>query len=153
METNFAGRSLGKSISYLARSIRWIVDFELECAGVGSGTYQFIKAVHAAPGINQNELSDITRVDKATVAKGIARLEAAGYLTRLPDHQDRRVRRLYLTDAGERVMPEVFAALRLVTDICTAGLTPEETATLFSLLDRVEAAVAAHIATARGVHK
>ncbi len=139
-------RSLGKQISYLARSFRRIVEHELAPLGVGSGTHFFLRVIHLHPGITQNELSERTQIDKATAAKGLARLEDLGYLLRVPDGRDRRIRRLYLTNAGKRIIPSIHATLRHVTEICATNLDEGELDRLFTLLDRVEDAVSAHIA-------
>lgn len=141
-----ARRSLGKQINYLARGIRWVVEHELAPLGVGSGTHFFLRVIHQNPGITQNELSRRTQIDKATAAKGLARLESLGYLSRVPDTGDRRIRRLYLTKAGERIIPSVYATLRHVTGICSVNLDTGELDRLFALLDRVEGALSAHIA-------
>jgi len=145
-----AHRSLGKLISFIGRSIHWVVAHDLEHIGLGSGTYNFLRIVHTNPGITQNELSEFSQVDKATVAKGLAKLESQGYLARVRDTRDRRVRRLRLTDAGESIIPTVYETLRHVTEICTADLNDQEVETLFSLLDRVEEALTAHINAAKG---
>jgi DNA-binding MarR family transcriptional regulator len=150
--TNRSARSLGKQISYIARGIRWIVEHELAQLGVGSGTHFFLRVIHLNPGITQNELSEQTQIDKATAAKGLAKLGFLGYLTRVPDTKDRRFRRLYLTDAGKRVIPSIQATLRHVTEICAANLDDEELDELFALLDRVEDALSTHIAGVKQEH-
>ena len=120
METK-SDRSLGRQINYLARAIRWIADAELKETGLSTATYTFLRVVHRNPGITQNALGEETQIDKATAAKGVAKLESIGYLKRVPDHHDGRVRRLHLTDVGKRVIPSVKAALRRVTEICAAN--------------------------------
>ena len=145
-------RSLGRQISYIARSIRWIVEHELGQLGVGSGTHFFLRIIHLNPGITQNELSEQTQIDKATAAKGLAKLGSLGYLTRVPDTKDRRFRRLYLTDAGQRIIPSIHATLRRVTEICATNLNAKELGELFTLLDRVEAAVSTYIADVKQEH-
>ena len=160
MATNFSGnesaasprRSLGKQISYIARAIRWILDRELDQPGLSTATYMFVRVVSRTPGITQNELSDETQLDKATTAKGVAKLESLGYLTRVADRADGRVRHLYLTDSGERLIPSIHTALRRVTEICAADLTEAELDQLFGLLDRVEGAVSAYLSDAKGTH-
>ncbi len=142
-------RSLGRQISYIGRCVRWIVEHELGRLGVGSGTHHLLRHIHLSPGITQKELSRRTQIDKGTAARGVAELEAAGFVRREADPEDRRARRLYLTDEGKRLIPAVYATLRLVTDICAADLSAEELEELFNLLDRVEAAASAHIARAK----
>ena len=125
------------------------MEHELGRLGVGSGTHHLLRHIHMSPGITQKELSRRTQIDKGTAARGVAELESAGYVRREADAGDRRARRLYLTDAGERLTPSVYATLRHVTDICAADLSAEKLEKLFALLDRVEAAASAHIARAK----
>lgn len=147
---NTSERSLGKQISYIGRTIRWIADRELKPTGLSTATFLLVRVIHHSPGITQNELGEVAQIDKATVAKSVAKLESLGYLSRVPDDQDGRIRRLYVTDAGQRVMPAVQSALRHVTEICTTNLTESEIAQLFDLLDRVEDAVSNYVERARG---
>src|SRR6056297_724506 len=147
MEEDDQERSLGKQISHISRNIRWMIQHELESCGVGSGTHFFLHLIAQHPGITQNELSRKTDIDKATAAKGLARLEQQGYLQRIPDSEDGRVRRLYLNDAGRAIMPAIQATLRRVTEVCSADLSAEELHQLFRLLDRVEAALGHYIGT------
>lgn len=145
MEDDGKERSLGKQISHISRNIRWMIQHELESCGVGSGTHFFLHLIEQHPGITQNELSRKTDIDKATAAKGLARLEQQGYLQRIPDTEDRRVRRLYLNDAGRAIMPDIQATLQRVTEVCSADLSQAELDELFRLLDQVEAALGRYI--------
>ena len=138
-------RSLGKQISHISRNIRWMIQRDLEAIGVGSGPHFFLRLIQRYPGVTQKEVSRITDVDKATVAKGLAKLEQRGYLRRIPDRDDRRIRRLYLSEAGEAVMPQIEATLRRVTEVCSTDLSSEELEELFGLLDKVEAALGRYI--------
>ena len=96
------------------------------------------------PGSTQNEIAEID-IDKATAAKGLAKLEQAGYLRRVPDQRDRRVRRMFLTTEGEAVIPKIEATLRKVTKVCASDLSENEVDELFRLLDKVEASLVDYI--------
>ncbi len=122
-----------------------MIRHELDSYGVGSGQHFLLFLVHQHPGITQNEVSRKTGIDKATAAKGLARLEQLGYLERIPDRSDRRVRRLYLTGAGTSLIPAIKASFRQVTEVCSAELTEEELDELFRLLDKVEHSLSCHI--------
>ena len=138
-------RSLGRQLSHISRNIRWLIQRDLETIGVGSGQHFFLHLVQRHPGITQNEVSRITDIDKATAAKGLAKLEQRGYLRRIPDRDDRRIRRLYLSEEGEAVMPQIEATLRRVTEVCSTDLSSEELEELFGLLDKVEASLGRYI--------
>lgn len=77
----------------------------------------FLRCAHQ-PGITQEEIAEITGLDKATVARTAAALEERGILRRSPDPADRRVNRLTLTAAGgellgpvEEIADEMHSAL------------------------------------------
>ena len=78
-----------------------MIQRDLETIGVGSGQHFLLHLIQRHPGITQNEVSRMTDIDKATAAKGLAKLERRGYLRRIPDQDDRRIRRPYLSEAGE----------------------------------------------------
>jgi DNA-binding MarR family transcriptional regulator len=145
MGDTYHTRSLGKLISHISRNIHWMVHHELESIGVGSGQYFFLHLVHRHPGSTQNEISREIDIDKATAAKGLAKLEQAGYLRRVPDQRDRRVRRMFLTTEGEAVIPKIEATLRKVTKVCASDLSENEVDELFRLLDKVEASLVDYI--------
>jgi len=84
-------------------------------------------------------------IDKATAAKGLAKLEKLGYLRRIPDREDRRIRRLYLSDRGNELIPKIQESLFRVTEVCSAGLTPDELEELFYLLDKVEHSLSRYV--------
>ena len=138
-------RSIGKQISHIARNICWMIQRELETIGVGSGQHLFLRLIQRHPGITQKEVSRKINIGKATAAKGLAKLERCGYLRRFPDRDDRRLRRLYLSETGEAVMPQIQATLRRVTAVCSADLSSEELEQLFDLLDKVEASLGSYI--------
>ena len=147
---NGSHRSLGRQIHHIGRAIRWVADHELGETGLSTATYLLLRSIHDNPEMTQNELCEHTQVDKATVAKGVAKLESLGYVSRVVDSNDGRIRRLHLTDEGRRRIPSVHAALRRVTEICAADLTNAELEELFELLDRVENALSTYVADAKG---
>ena len=57
-------------------------------------------------GITQQELAEWLLVTKANVVGLIDRVGAAGWVERRPDAEDRRVNRLFLTDAGCKLAAE-----------------------------------------------
>lgn len=81
------------------------------------------------PGITQKELVEYSRIDKAQIARTLARLEELGWLERHPSASDRRVRCLKLSGRGQRL----FAQLREIqektaTDVlqgCPASMQAE----------------------------
>lgn len=64
------------------------------------------------PGITQKDLVEHSRIDKAQMARTLARLQEQGWLKRSHSERDKRVRCLHLSAQGE----ELFARLRNVQE-------------------------------------
>ena len=85
--------------------------FHNECAKAGHDLtpvqYAALKAVQKYPGIDQASLAGAIAYDRTTLGGVVARLEEKGLIIRAASAQDRRVRRLSLTPAGEALIGEL----------------------------------------------
>lgn len=70
------------------------------------------------PGITQKDLVEHSRIDKAQIARTLARMQDQGWLERIPSEDDKRVRCLYLSPEGLRC----FAQLRDIQERVAARL-------------------------------
>lgn len=73
------------------------------------------------PGITQRELVEYSHADKAQIARLLAQLQQQGWLTRRPDPDDARLRRLHLSANGRRL----FAQLQALQDGIASTLLHE----------------------------
>lgn len=63
-------------------------------------------------GMLQTELANMLDVGKVTVGGLIDRLEASGFVERRPDATDRRAKRIFVTESGQRVINEMVKIAR-----------------------------------------
>jgi DNA-binding MarR family transcriptional regulator len=91
-------------------------------------------------GLRPLDLRAAMMIGSGTLTARLDRLEAAGLLERRPDPDDRRGRLLYLTAAGEALLPEVVAALLEVENQFLAALPASIRRRLAGDLARVLAA-------------
>jgi DNA-binding MarR family transcriptional regulator len=75
-------------------------------------------------GLRPLDLRKAMMVGSGTLTARLDRMEAAGLLERRPDPDDRRGRLLYLTAAGERLLPGLIVALLDVENRFLADLPP-----------------------------
>lgn len=129
--------SYGKYISAIYRHLQILISAELAPYRIGSGQYIFLMAIAGRDRMTQKALSDALLIDKTTTAKAIAKLEAEGYVRREADPADNRYQLLYLTEAGQAVVPKVQEALDRVRHTSLNGISEEEYRLMLSLLKRV----------------
>lgn len=87
----------------------------------------------------QGELAEPRLDDRANISRLVARMAKAGLLRRARDDEDRRIWRVWLTDAGrsrfEALVPTIEAARRRLI----AGIDAADLEALDRVLDRLEA--------------
>lgn len=99
---------------------------EAKDTGITPVQYAAMQAVANRPGLDQRSLARGIGLDTSTIAGVVDRLEARGLLERRAAAEDRRVRRLHLTDAGAALLAQVVPAMRRAQRRILAPLPPPE---------------------------
>jgi DNA-binding MarR family transcriptional regulator len=128
-----------------AKLHRGVVARQLSEIGLHVGQDLLLLALEHSDGLSQRELADRLDVEQATVAVALRRLETAGFIRRSPAPDDRRVRRVVLTEQGMAALAHVRQAWTLAEAALTRHLNATQAAHLHQLLN----AVTARAATAR----
>ncbi len=108
-------------------------------SGLGLYTGQEILLMHLwhQDGRTQSELAELMCIQHATLTKSIDRMSQAGWITRQTDPDDRRVSRIYLTEAGREICASANQIWQQVEAETFANLTLEERVLLRRLLLQV----------------
>ncbi len=109
------------------------------CAHLGLTAAQVpvIAVVCETGGISQNELVERVCLEKSVVAKSVAKLMEAGYITRQQSKTDHRAYDLFPTDHALAIYPEVVEISRACMDHLAEGMSEEEKAAFCRLLQKV----------------
>ncbi|MCT4631138.1 MAG: MarR family transcriptional regulator [Firmicutes bacterium] len=129
-------KHFGRIFSRILINQKKILSNSFKEYGIGSGQYAFYLTIRGNEGINQKEISKILNVNKGTTNKAIKKLEDLGYVDTLIDENDKRNHRLYLTEEGKKILPEIRIKLRMYSEGIVEGFTEEETELFFSFLER-----------------
>lgn len=104
---------------------------------IGAGQWFFLDRIHKKPGITMAELADIGAFECSTVTRAIRKLSDDGMITSEPDENDKRARKLFITEKGEKLI-EPMKQMRLEWfEIVTEGFSEEEKAQVGDLLGRL----------------
>lgn len=87
--------------------------------------------------LSQNHLGRLIAMDPPTVKGVVARLEAKGWVTRAPDADDARLKRVSLTPAAIEALPGMIERARAVTAATLAPLSREDQARTLAVLRRM----------------
>lgn len=130
-------KSIGRHIYILQRFGQIHLGRQMEHYGIPKGHFVFLAALLDREGISQDELAALVHVDKASTARGLKRLETAGYVRRKQDTGDRRINRVFLTSKAKEFEPTFRRILAAWTDALLEGFTTEERRMSFRLLERM----------------
>jgi len=114
---------IGYTLTDVARLMRTVFERRVRSVGLTRSQWLVIARVHRRPGLSQSEVADLLEIEKASAGRLIDRMEAKGWLQRVADGSDRRVNRLHLTPAADRLH---------------AAVSPEERRRLTRLMTRVK---------------
>ena len=98
--------------------------------------YAAMVAVGSSPESDATRLSELIAIDRATLGGVLDRLEAKGLLARSPSSQDRRIKTVALTPAGEALLAEVEAKVLQAQADMLAPLNEAEQQSFIALLKK-----------------
>lgn len=125
--------------------------FNARAQELGLTRAQWRVMVHLGPrqGINQRTLAEILELDNVTLSRHIDRLEAAGWVERRRDPDDRRAWLLHLSEAARPTI-ERMGELAVETQAAALdGLSDVERANLVRMLIRIKSNMAPPVSPAQ----
>lgn len=117
-------------------------------ASFGSTTQQWaVLGALARPkvgqaGVSVKELIAFLLLTRQNLSIVLDRLETRGWIERVTDLEDRRSRRIRLTEMGEREWRHMLVAIGRFYDVSLAGLSADEQLQLYRLLNRLKEGLA-----------
>ncbi len=115
--------------------------FMEECAAqnVTPVQYACLSAIARQPGVDATRLASTVAFDRSTLGNVLERLEAKGWVDRRPSSEDRRVKLLYISPAGEKLLEAIEPAVRATQKRVLEPLSPADRKTFLRLIaDMVE---------------
>lgn len=99
-----------------------------ECEAFGTTPVQssVMQVLLVQPGVDQATLAAEIGVDRTTTSNVLARLEKRGLVKREATEDDRRIRRAFLTEAGEAMVAEMQDVLERAHARLVAPLPPDQ---------------------------
>jgi DNA-binding MarR family transcriptional regulator len=107
---------------------------EVEPTGLTPVQYAVLQAVSNTPGVDQRTLAGTIGQDTSTIGGVVDRLEARGLLQRNASPDDRRVRLLTLTDAGQALLARAVPGMRRAQERMLQPLPERERAEFMRMM-------------------
>jgi DNA-binding MarR family transcriptional regulator len=127
-----------RALGVVARALDSIANIEFRNLELTRGQYLYIVRIQEQAGIIQEQLVDLLKIDRATVARSVQKLVRQGLVTKKTSAANHKAQQLYLTPAGEEAADFIQRENKYSLGRALSGMSAEEQATLTRLLNQME---------------
>ncbi len=137
-------KGIGLLVHDVSRLLRRRIDHQAQAVGLTSAQWRVLAAVsraemHGEEPLHQATLAEMMDMEPITLSRQIDRMEAAGMIERRPDPADRRVKRLYLTEAARPLVDKFRSVATSCYDNVLTGISEQEVEEVVGVLTRIRA--------------
>ncbi|MEH7453303.1 MarR family winged helix-turn-helix transcriptional regulator [Gottfriedia acidiceleris] len=126
-----------REIGMIARALDSISNIEFKEHDLTKGQYLYLVRIAENPGIIQEKLAEMIKVDRTTAARAIKKLEMNGFIVKKEDKENKKIKKLFATEKGENVYPFIKRENDYSNIVALEGLSQIEVETIFNLLQKV----------------
>ncbi|BDG78823.1 MarR family transcriptional regulator [Bacillus halotolerans] len=126
-----------REIGMIARALDSISNIEFKEYNLTKGQYLYLVRICENPGIIQEKLAEMIKVDRTTAARAIKKLEINGFIEKMDDEHNKKIKKLFPTEKGKDVFPVIKRENDHSNSVALAGFSEKEAETIFHLLQRM----------------
>lgn len=126
-----------REIGMIARALDSIANIEFKEYDLTRGQYLYLVRICENPGIIQEKLAEMIKVDRTTASRAIKKLEANGFIEKRADSTNKKIKKIFPTEKGKAIAPNISKENDHSERVALQGMSEEETALLRGLLQRV----------------
>jgi len=129
--------TLSSLINFVAYRIRQDLSGRLRKHGLDVALWPILYCLWDEDGITQAQIGERAGLAGYSTSRGLDRLEAAGLVERRGDPENRRIHRVFLTDAGRNCQGELVPLTEATHQRVLGLLSAEEQRQLFTLMHKI----------------
>lgn len=126
-----------REIGMIARALDSISNIEFKEYDLTKGQYLYLVRICENPGIIQEKLAEMIKVDRTTASRAIKKLEINGFIEKKEDEQNKKIKRLFPTDKGKIVFPIIKSENDYSNSVALTGFSEREAETVYHLLKKI----------------
>lgn len=126
-----------REIGIIARALDSMANIEFRHVDLAKGQYLYLVRIVENPGIIQEELSDLLKVDRSTVARSVKKLESKGLIERRSVAGNLKNKELFATDTGKKLYPFILSEDTYSEQQALTGFSKEDAQLLEDMLVKV----------------
>lgn len=123
-----------REIGMISRCCTTISDIEFKEINLSKGQYLYLVRIYENPGIIQDKVASLLKVDRSTAAKSIKKLVEHGLVKKEKDEHNKKELKLYCTEKGAELYPFLQREEEYSTEVITENITQDEIETTLKTL-------------------
>ena len=124
-------------ITLLFRMFTVYLNKEMSKLKIGTGQYIFLAELFDSDGRSQEDLTRSTFLNKANTARALKKLEDLGYIRRVSDSNDQRVKHAYLEPVAREIEDEFWNIILKWSEILSRDLSKKRKEQLLTDLEKM----------------
>ncbi|MDI2586213.1 MarR family winged helix-turn-helix transcriptional regulator [Psychrobacillus sp. NEAU-3TGS] len=126
-----------REIGMIARALDSISNIEFKEFDLTKGQYLYLVRICENPGVIQEQLVEMIKVDRSTATRAIQKLELNGFIERKVDGDNKKIKKLYPTEKGNTVYPFIKRENDYSNLVALEGFSEKEAEITLDLLLRI----------------
>jgi DNA-binding MarR family transcriptional regulator len=115
-----------REIGMIARALDSISNIEFKEYDLTKGQYLYLVRIVENPGIIQEKLAEMIKVDRTTAARAIKKLEINGFIEKNDDQYNKKIKILFPTEKGKTVYPFIKRENDYSNRVALSGFSENE---------------------------
>ncbi|MBM9616972.1 winged helix-turn-helix transcriptional regulator [Desulfobulbus rhabdoformis] len=124
-------------ITLLFRMFTVYLNQEMPKFRIGTGQYIFLAELFDEDGRSQDDLTRSTFLNKANTARALKKLEELGFIRRVSDGDDQRIKHTYLEPAAREIEEEFWEIILKWSEILSQDLSRQRQELLLADLEKM----------------
>lgn len=126
-----------REIGMIDRALDSIANVEFKQFDLARRQYLYVVRIYEHPGIISEQLSNLIKVDRTTIARAVKKLEKNGFIERKSDPTNRKIKRLYVTEKGKQVYSIIIRENQYSNNEALKGFSAKEARRVHDYLVRI----------------
>ncbi|KOS63403.1 MarR family transcriptional regulator [Lysinibacillus agricola] len=126
-----------RDIGAIARALDSISNIEFKELDLTKGQYLYVTRICENPGIIQEKVAELLKVDRTTASRAIQKLEIKGFIEKRNEVGNKKNKQLFPTDKSLKIYPFLKREGEYSNARALDGFSPEEIDNVHNLLIRI----------------
>ncbi|MHC3760060.1 MarR family winged helix-turn-helix transcriptional regulator [Staphylococcus succinus] len=127
-----------RDIGVISRALDSISNIEFKEIDLAKGQFVYLVRIYENPGIIQEQLVEMLKIDRATASRAISNLEKNGLIIKKSGENNKKNKLLFATDKGEALYPFIIRENEYSNAVALKDFSEEEIKALTDMLKRVK---------------